>query len=185
MEVVEAANKRGNPVQSAIEIVKTASEASDSRIFSIVCEKCGVELEISTELGEDRAQLMLLGQPQEAAIACTQAKYKQSGDWVTNLGKRWFSVDILGPSDSSESEKNDETLAVNSTGLEIALDDAAQNLAEARKIRDGTSFSGNADDATRLEGDVGNVVNLFDLVLSPHQDGKSWRSEVEERSAEM
>lgn len=164
IDIVETANRAGNPIQSAVELLRPVHKESDKTIQTIACEQCGVELSISTELGNDRAQLELCAKPSNPDEACLGAKSTKEGDWVTNLNKRWFRTLLDAPEAEDTGSENPIDYIVSPSGLEAVLEDAAES--HSRPMRPATKQI--------------NIGGILDLLLV-RNDGKSWQEVIEER----
>jgi hypothetical protein len=180
VETINDANQAGNPILPAVEIMRGVSTGADSAQTVIACERCDAEFAISTELSNDRAQLILATAPTATTATCTNSKYRQVGDWVTNLNKRWFNVGLLSQEDSKETpeDESEKPYHLSGAGLEIVLHNATQDLAAAKAAKE--SLLG-ADSAKQLEKTTASNINILDLLLV-RNDGTTWREEIDARS---
>jgi hypothetical protein len=161
-------------------MVRSAAIEEGAGPAALTCEKCGVELIVSTELGDDNAQLMLSAPPTRSDEACTTAKYRRVGDWAANMSKRWFRMMLLDPpAKDTEGQTGPE---VSRLGLDIALDDAAHKLVTARQAESKGGLGEGYREAERLNGEVKDTVKVLDLVLV-RRDSKTWQNEVDDRAA--
>lgn len=126
---------------------------------------CGVVLSVSTELGNDRAQLKLYTKPSTPDEACLGAKSTKKGDWVTNLNKRWFRTLLDTPETEDPSNESVTGYTVSSNGLEAILEDAAESHSRPGLL-------------TTKQVSIGSVLDL----LLVRNDGKSWQEVIEERA---
>jgi len=183
-ETIGTANQTSSPVQAAIELVKTAGP-TETGAAAILCKKCGVTLDISTELGSNTAQLKLATRPADAAEACTEVRYKQVGDWVTNLSRRWFNVHVFEPHFKEDIEDSQGgSYSVSPVGLEIAINDIAHNLAEVRELQNQADQSHTMNDIRRLENQIAARTELLCMIFV-RSDGRTWQQELQERSEQL
>ena len=180
VETIDHANQAGNPILPAIEIMRGVSTGADSAQTVIACERCDAEFTISTELGDDRAQLRLATPPKATTEACTNSKYRQVGDWVTNLNKRWFSMGLVSQEDSKETPEDEskKLYRLSGAGLEVLLHNVTQDLAAAKAAKESLL---SADSAKQLEKTIASNINILDLLLV-RNDGTTWREEIDARS---
>lgn len=165
IDIIETANLAGNPVQQAVELLRPVSKENDKTIQTIACEQCGVVLSVSTELGNDRAQLELYEKPSIPDEACLGSKSTKKGDWVTNLNKRWFRTLLDTPETEGTDNEDAIDYTVSASGLEAVLEDAVEN--HSRPGRYATE-----------QVSIGGVLDL----LLVRNDGKSWQEVIEERA---
>lgn len=180
-ETINKANAIGNSGQAAIDILQSADVAEADQAAVVSCERCGIDLEISTELGEERAQLMLRQSSSESPDACAATRYRKEGDWVTNLSNRWFTVDLL-QSDENDIQASEEDIHFDTStrGIGIALYDAVSRAKIVREAQNNPAIAA-AHNIPKLECELDTIVNTLDLVLV-RDDGKSWREEIEGRA---
>ncbi len=180
IELIEAAGKSHGSRAEAIGLMQTASPAPEGApgIASIACDKCGVELDITTDLGENRAQLKLPPTHDKAIETCISVTRVNPGGWVTNLGNRWFNIDLLDKSAQDIVEAESEHLTVSKNGLKTILHDTAHKLSQINGKDNLQKDILGATKTEQLKLEIDTTVEVLETTLV-RNDGKTWREEIE------
>ncbi len=195
VEYFGAANQGVEEAVGPARKMAVAGTINDLGQFVVSCDRCGADFSLTTDVGS-LSSMQLLSSPTEADKACTDAdpRFKQEGEWVTNLSPKWFVVDLLKEAKTYPADKPPEPAMAAETGefitmdielspdgLEATIDKAAELVARAKRIRESQTTLGTNKVANELTTEALTMTRVLNA-LAPIPDGSTWNSIISDRA---